>query len=352
MYDQTGTLIKNLIAQGTLNSPWGMAVAPSTRGSFAGAFLVGNFGDGTINAFDHVSGRQLGTLADLNGKSTVISGLWSLNFGSGANNEDTGTLYFTAGIGDGPNNANNLESHGLLGSIQGPPVFTSNQILNGGSLLPGVLAPNAWMMTVKGNELSATTGTWNVTGCTLPTQVNGVSVKVNGANVPVSFASNGQVNFLVPTRTPPGNAQVQVINNGLTSASVQTSVATVCPGFFTFGVPINGKRYLAATHADGTLIAPTVLFKQATPANPGETIVLYGTGFGAVDAQGRLLVNHTIVIDGLAADVAFAGLVGPGLYQFNVTVPSTVDLGVDAFVIALASDGETQPSLFIPIAGS
>ena len=160
------------------------------------------------------------------------------------------------------------------------------------------------------------------------------------------------MNFLVPAGILAGKAQVQVTNNGLTSASVQTGVAALCPGFFTFGVSINGKQYLAATHADGTLIAPKVLFAQATPAKPGETIVLYGTGFGAVDAQGALLVNHTIVIDGLVADVSFAGLVSPGLFQFNVTVPSTVDPGLDAFVIALASDSETQARLFIPIGGS
>jgi uncharacterized protein (TIGR03437 family) len=149
--------------------------------------------------------------------------------------EDTGTLYFTAGIGDGPDNANNIESHGLLGSIQAPPVFTSTQILNGGSPLPSVLAPNTWI-TIKGNALSASMGTWTVFGSTLPTQVNGVNVKINGVNVPVSFVSNGQVNFLVPAGTPAGNAEVEVTNNGLTSAAIQTSVAALCPGFFTPGL--------------------------------------------------------------------------------------------------------------------
>jgi uncharacterized protein (TIGR03437 family) len=126
----------------------------------------------------------------------------------------------------------------------------------------------------------------------------------------------------------------------------------LCIAQVTYGVPISGKQYLAATHADGTLIAPAVLFKQAVPAAPDETIVLYGTGFGATEVNGALMVNHTIVIDGLFANVAFAGLVGPGLYQFNVTVPPTVDTGVDVFVISLASNSETQAGTFIPIAGS
>ena len=353
MFDQTGNLIKNLINQSSLNSPWGMAMAPSVFGAFAGDLLVANFGDGTINAFDPVSGKQLGTLNDLNGKPITIPGLWSLNFGSGAQSEDTGTLYFTAGIGDGPNNASNLESHGLLGSIQGPPVFTTAGILNGASGLPSLLVPNTWM-ALKGNAMSTTTGNWVVTGSTLPTLVNGVNVKLNGVAVPVSFVSNGQINFLVPFGTPATNAaQLQVVNNGLTSATVTIGTDSLSPGFFPLGTQ-NGKQYAAATHADGSLIGPPNLIKgvTTTPAKPGETIVLYGTGFGGTTPQSTLLVNHTIVIDGLVADVAFAGLVGPGLYQFNVTVPPTVDTGVDAFVIALASNSETQAGIFIPIQGN
>ena len=349
MFDQGGNLIKNLISQGPLNSPWGMAMAPVTFGAFAGDFLVGNFGDGTVNAFDPASGKQLGTLADLNGKPITIPGLWSLNFGGGAQSEDTAILYFTAGIGDGPNNANNLESHGLLGSIQGPPVFTSTGILNGGSLATTPIVPNTWI-ALKGNSLSATTGNWVVTGPTLPTQVNGVSVSLNGVQAPVSFVSNSQINFLVPAGTPATNAvQIQVTNNGLTSTVVSTGTAAVSPAFLPIGA-LNGKQYVAATHADGTVIGPPNLIKglTTTPAVPGETIVLYGTGFGGTTSQGTLLVNHTVVIDGLAANMVFAGLVGPGLYQFNVTVPSTVDTG-DAFVVVLASNSETQAGVFLPI---
>jgi len=167
MFDQTGNLLKNLISQGPLNSPWGLALAPATFGTFGGTLLVGNFGDGSINAFDPISGKQLGTVSDLNGKAIVIPGLWSLNFGSGAQTEDTGTLYFTAGIGDGPNNANNLESHGLLGDIQAAPSFTSTGITNGGSGLAGPLAPNTWI-ALKGSGMAPSTGNWVVTGATLP----------------------------------------------------------------------------------------------------------------------------------------------------------------------------------------
>ena len=163
MFDMSGNLLANLIAQGPLNSPWGFAMAPAAFGPFGGALLVGNFGDGTINAFSPTTGKQLGTLNSVTtGSPIVLAGLWAIDFGSGARNEDTGTLYFTAGIGGGPNN-DPVESHGLLGSIQAAPFFPATGVVSGGSLLPGPIAPNTWI-AIKGNELSPVSAAWKVTG--------------------------------------------------------------------------------------------------------------------------------------------------------------------------------------------
>jgi uncharacterized protein (TIGR03118 family) len=346
IFSQAGSLIGNLISQGPLNSPWGFAVAPSTFGPFGGQLLVSNFGDGKINAFNITTGKLAGTLTDVHNNPIAIPGMWSINFGSGARNEDAGTLYFTAGIGGGPNN-DPVESHGLLGSIQAVPSFQSTGILNGGSILTGPIAANEWV-AIKGAGLSATTGNWQVTsGGPLPTQVNGVGVTVNGESAPVSFVSNVQINFLVPSDATLGTAQIEVTNNGLTSAAVAATVAPNAPSFFTIGTnATTGNNYIAATHANGSLIGPAGLIKTATttPATPGETIVLYGTGFGQTSA------TPTIVIDGIVANVAFAGMTGPGLYQFNVVVPLTVSTG-DVLVVALMGNGETQSNAFITIAG-
>ncbi len=79
--------------------------------------------------------------------------------------------------------------------------------------------------------------------------------------------------------------------------------------------------------------------------------MLFATGFGPTLASGEVLtVTPTIVIDGIAADVIFAGLVGPGLYQFNVVVPSSVTLGRDVLVVGLSGNFETQPNAFLTIA--
>jgi uncharacterized protein (TIGR03118 family) len=114
VFDFNGTLIQRLVSQGNLNSPWGIALAPAQFGDFSNALLLGNFGDGTINAYDAASGAYLGTLQDSTGTAVTITGLWALRVGNGGNGGDSNTLYFTAGI-PGPGN---IEDHGLLGSIR------------------------------------------------------------------------------------------------------------------------------------------------------------------------------------------------------------------------------------------
>jgi uncharacterized protein (TIGR03437 family) len=207
-------------------------------------------------------------------------------------------------------------------------------------------------VSIKGNGLSATTGEWQATGNALPTTVNGVGVTVNGAAVPVNFVSNTQVNFLVPSTLSTGTAQIQTTNSGLISAAVMVNVDPLAPAFFTLGTnATSGNTYVAAQHANGTLIGPAATIKSSTPAEPGETIVLYATGFGPTLASGGTLeVTPTIVIDGIAADLTFAGIVGPGLYQLNVHVPSTVTLGQDVLVVGLSGNFETQSNAFLTIA--
>src|SRR5207245_7127 len=97
-----------------LNSPWGLALAPAGFGEFGGDLLVGNFGDGTINAFDIHSGKFEGTLSDTSGAPIVIDGLWGIAFGNGHLAGPTGTLFFAAGIND--------EADGLFGTLTPAPV--------------------------------------------------------------------------------------------------------------------------------------------------------------------------------------------------------------------------------------
>ena len=110
VFDTAGVLVRRLIAVGgRLNAPWGMAMAPADFGPFSNALLVGNFGDGRINAFDPSTGNYLGTLTRSNGNAISIEGLWGIAFGNGLNGQPTNTLFFSAGPGD--------EAHGVYGRI-------------------------------------------------------------------------------------------------------------------------------------------------------------------------------------------------------------------------------------------
>jgi uncharacterized protein (TIGR03118 family) len=108
VFDTSGHLLRRLVSQGALNAPWGLAVAPRHFGPFSGDLLVGNFGDGAINAYDPRTGAFRGTLQNKDGNQIKINGLWALRFGNGVIGTPQ-TLLFTAGIGD--------EDHGLFGEI-------------------------------------------------------------------------------------------------------------------------------------------------------------------------------------------------------------------------------------------
>jgi uncharacterized protein (TIGR03118 family) len=113
VYDTSGKLLQRVASHGTLNAPWGLAWAPASFGPFSGDLLVGNFGDGRINAFQLRDGKYVfaGQLRS-QGEPLSIDGLWALQFGHGEPaNGPTTTLFFTAGPDD--------ESHGLFGTITG-----------------------------------------------------------------------------------------------------------------------------------------------------------------------------------------------------------------------------------------
>jgi uncharacterized protein (TIGR03118 family) len=98
IFDTSGNLLQKLIAQGALNSPWGLALAPAGFGAYGGALLVGNFGDGYINAYNAADGTWLGPVFTDTGDPFDEPGLWALAFGNGGSGGSQNTLYITAGI--------------------------------------------------------------------------------------------------------------------------------------------------------------------------------------------------------------------------------------------------------------
>ncbi len=349
-YDANGKFLKRLVSNGVgivqspLNAPWGMAIAPATFGKFANDILVGNFGDGKINAFDPNTDQWMGALQDGDGKDIVIAGLWGLYVGNGANGGDKDTLYFTAGPGG--------EMHGLLGSIQANPNVAAADVTNAAQPTAGIAA-NTYV-TIKGTNLAATRRLWKTSDFEdnkLPSSLDDVTVTLNGEKAYIYYISPVQINILTPADlTLSGPIQVQVSNHGLTSATLSATASATAPAFF-----LPDGTHIAATHGNGSLIGTT---GTATPAAPGETIVLYGNGFGAtnppapngqiISTPAQLVTMPTILVNNTAAKVVYAGLTGTGLYQFNVTLPSTLPDG-DVPVVAQVGGVNTPAGASIQV---
>ena len=124
-FNADGTFSQRIASAGPLSAPWGITIAPSTFGSFGGDFLIGNFGDGTIDAFS-TTGTFLGALLGTNGLPIVNERLWALDFRTGGPNINPNALYLTAGI--------NGEQGGLFAAIV-PTPEPSSLILAASGLL-------------------------------------------------------------------------------------------------------------------------------------------------------------------------------------------------------------------------
>jgi uncharacterized protein (TIGR03437 family) len=171
----------------------------------------------------------------------------------------------------------------------------------------------------------------------MPTQLNGISVTVDNKPAFVYFycsaatdpaCTQDQLNILTPLDGTVGPVPVVVTNGASASPPFTVSMQAEAPSFFLFGA----TEYIAATHANGAYLGPTTLYPgYTTPAQPGEEIVLYATGFGlpstpltngSSSQSGSLTVNPVCTLGGTTAAIAFAGLSGPGLYQLNLVIPA------------------------------
>jgi uncharacterized protein (TIGR03118 family) len=125
IYDTNGKFIKQFVAKGALNAPWGVALAPSDFGTLSKALLVGNFGDGVINGYDAVSGDLLGAVKDAHGTAIATLGLWGIAFGNDANNQPHNTLFFAAGPNDEANGSyGRIDVGSTAPVLNAPPVVT------------------------------------------------------------------------------------------------------------------------------------------------------------------------------------------------------------------------------------
>lgn len=245
-----------------------------------------------------------------------------------------------------------------------PALRAENPVVNGASYAPGI-SPGAWI-TIFGENLApaGVSRIWNpateIIDGRLPTSLEGTSVTLNGRAAAVYFVSAGQLNVQAPDDDALGPVELKVTTP---SGSASTTVALLryAPGLFAFSP--QRFRYVAAVHADGALAAPVDLFGgegNVRPAKPGDVIQIYGTGFGPTNppAPAGLVVREPAVladpgalrirIGELEPPVAWAGLVGAGLYQFNVVVPSLAP--GDHLIVAEIGGERSQPGLYLHVA--
>jgi len=260
----------------------------------------------------------------------------------------SGSVYFS----DTPN-----ERVGLLTPVSQFPAITGVVTASAFGGFTSI-SPGSWI-EIYGSNLASDTRSWAGTdfnGINAPTSLDGTTVTIGGKAAFIDYISPGQVNALVASNTPTGPQQLTVTTAAGTSAAFNITVNLTEPGLLSpASFTINGTSYAAAFFSDGTSVLPVGAIPGVTsrPAKPGDTIILYGVGFGPVSpsiSAGQLVQQSNmlassfqILVGGMPATVAYAGLAPSftGLYQFDVTVPS-VATGAQPLTFTLGGNPGAQ----------
>ena len=242
------------------------------------------------------------------------------------------------------------------------PALTQGGVVNAGSG-KAEIASGTWI-SIFGTDLAASLrgldGPDIVNGL-LPTMLNGAGVTIGGKPAFIGFVSPGQVNALVPDDTATGDTQIIATNANGQSTPVTVTRTALSPAFLPF-TDADGKKYVAARHADNSIMAKAGQFAglTTTPGKPGEVVVLYGIGFGPTTppvpsgtvptAIASVPASLTLRIGDIPVTPLYSG-VSPGsagLYQFNVKIPDSLPNG-DASVVVTLNGATTQSNIFITV---
>jgi uncharacterized protein (TIGR03437 family) len=278
----------------------------------------------------------------------------ALNFPAGLSFDSSGSLY----IADSNNSVIRKfvpgAATGSKPAISAGGVITASQF---GAF--STIAPGSWI-EIYGTNLASTTTNWNNSfqngNINAPTTLGGTTVTIGGLNAFIDYVSPTQVNAQVPTASlNTGSQQVVVSTAAGQSGSYSANVAFTKPGLFA-GYSVGGNQYVGAFHQDGTWVMPAGAVPGITssPAKVGETITLYGVGFGPVNTgqqAGQIVQSINSITTpltmffGLAqATLSYQGLAPQaiGLYQFNVVVPNVAgNLVPLTFILGSSNSAQT-----------
>ena len=246
------------------------------------------------------------------------------------------------------------------------PVASPGGIVSAANPVSGApLAPGQFI-SIYGSNLASDSRGWggsDFNGVNAPTALDGTSVTIGGEPAYIDYISPGQVNAQIPSSVATGAQQITLTTAGGTTSPFNITVNPVEPGLLApASFNINGIQYAGALFADGTYVLPEGAINGLTSraAKPGDTIVLFGVGFGPVTPNipagqivqqaNTLASKFEVSIGGVPATASYSGLTPDfvGLYQFNVVVPNVSASNAAPLTFTLGGAGGTQ-TLYVPI---
>jgi uncharacterized protein (TIGR03437 family) len=249
--------------------------------------------------------------------------------------DSTGKVY----VGDSGNNVVRLLTP--YATLLAPPLINPNGVVSASAFGQlGSVAPGSWI-EIYGANLAADSRSWNSSdfqGINAPTSLDGTTVTIGGQPAYIAFIGNQQLNVQVPTDIATGPQRIIVYTGaGQSSPIPPVAVEPLQPGLYAPSTSnIGGNQYVWAQLSDGSIVLPSGVSSNSPsrPAKVGETMVMYGVGFGPVSPfipagqivqqSNALAEKFHIQFGGVPASVSYAGLApgAVGLYQFNVVVPN------------------------------
>jgi len=308
--------------------------------------------DGTLRGTACKASAPLEFIEHGGGAGADSKNTWTFDWTPPATDVGDVKIYIAGNAGNGDGKADNKDiistnvytlKAATGGGTSNKPAISANGVVSaaafGGAQAMG---PGSWI-EIYGSNLSGTTRPWggaDFSGNNAPTTLDGVKVTI--ANIPafISYISPGQVNVQVPSSIGPGQQDIVVTNANGTSAAYSAKVNLTQPGLLApSSFTIGGKLYVAALFPDNSFVLPpnAIAGLGTRQAKPGETIIIYGVGFGAtspnivagqiVTQTNQLATPVTATIGGTAATISYQGLAPNfvGLYQFNVVIPAIAD---------------------------
>jgi uncharacterized protein (TIGR03437 family) len=246
----------------------------------------------------------------------------------------------------------------------GPPPPTISAVVSA-SAFGGFtsVAPGSWV-EIYGSNLAPDTRQWagsDFTGDNAPTSLDGVQVTIGGQNAFIDYissAANGQINAQLPSNIATGGMLQLTVNNGTTTSGAfnimvnATEAGLLAPTTFQIG----GNQYVVAQHKDGSYVLPAgaIAGVNSSPAQPGETVLIYGVGFGPatpnipageiVTEENQLSLPFQMMFGQTPAQFKYDGLAPNyvGLYQFDVVVPTVPDNDLVPLTFTLGGSAGTQ----------